>query len=442
MDKFQVTGGKALRGEISVGGAKNVAMKVIIAGLLTEDTITIHNVPFISSVLGTTRIVEPLGMRVERTDHTLTLSSRGVENYKIPLEYGGLYRTATMVIGPLLHRFGKAVVPNPGGCRLGKRPVDWHMGALQSMGADIVYKDGYYYAETRKLSGARIHFPKNTHTGTETVILAACLAKGETVIENAAQEPEIDDLIRLLNSMGALIKRDGATIQITGVAKLKGTEFTIMPDRNEVVSYAIAGIITNGDVVIHGTQREHLRTFLDALDTVNAGWEPISSTSTRFFWKGKLKSSQIITRPHPGFMTDWQAPWAVLASYAEGISTIHETVFEQRFTYVIELRKMGAKIDFFDPPVDNQQDFYNFNWHNRDEKMHQAIRIQGATRLHEAVVEISDLRAGATLVIAALVAQGTTIIYGVEHIDRGYEAFEAQLTELGAEIVRVKESNL
>ena len=439
MEKFVITGGRPLKGTVTVGGAKNVAMKAVVAGLLTNETLTVANIPLISSVLGTAKIVEPLGVEVKRIDHTLTISAKNIHKYKVPLELGGLYRTATMVMGPMLARFGKAIVPNPGGCRLGKRPVDWHIQALIQMGAKISYKDGYFYGEANGLHGATIKFPKNSHTGTETVILAAVLATGTTVIENAAAEPEIDNLILLLKHMGAVIERQGRTITIHDVKKLGGTKFTIMPDRNEVVTYAIAAIATDGDVVIHGTERENLKSFLTALDQVGGGWEAMDQTTTRFFSQGVLKPTDIVTSFYPGFMTDWQAPWAVLATQAQGASSIHETVFESRFSYVAELRKMGAKIDFFDPEVKDPEKFYNFKWADRIEDYHQGIKIFGPRPLHEAVVEITDLRAGATLVVAALVARGKSVLLGVEHIDRGYEKFDEQLRQLGAKITREKE---
>lgn len=440
MEKFVITGGKPLKGTVTVGGAKNVAMKVILAGLLTDEPLTIHNVPQISSVLGTTKIVEPLGVKVKHLNHTLEISAHKIKKYKVPLELGGLYRTATMVMGPLLARFGKAVVPNPGGCRLGKRPVDWHIGALTKMGAVVSYKNGYFYGSTKQLKGARVKFAKNTHTGTESIILAAVLAKGMTIIENGAEEPEIDDLIALLNKMGAKIRRTGGRIiKIEGVAKLKGTEYKIMPDRNEATTYAVAAIATGGDIVVKGTQREHLAAFLSQLTKAGGGWEEVDGDTTRFYKKGNLKPTRLVTGPHPKFMTDWQAPWAVLMSQATGVSTIHETVFESRFSYALELKKMGAKIEFYDPVVSHPRQFYNFNWSDRVVGYHQGIKISGPAKLHEAVVEITDLRAGATLVVAALVARGKSVILGIEHIDRGYEKFDQQLRLLGANIRRVKE---
>lgn len=439
MEKLIITGGKPLQGEITVSGAKNMAMKAITASLLTSSEVIIHNIPLISSVLGTTKIVKPLGVKVKREGHTLTLSSKDIRNHTVPLELGGLYRTAPMVMGPLLARFGKAVVPNPGGCRLGKRPVDWHVQALEQLGAKITYKDGYFYGEAKKLTGGRIHFAKNTHTGTETALLAAVLAEGETSIENAAAEPEIDDLIKMLVGMGARIKRNNRTIIVDGVKKLHGVTHTVMPDRNEVVTYALAALATRGNILIHGTQRAHLLAFLKALDDVGAGWEAKDETTTRFYWKQQLKPTQITTAPYPGFMTDWQQPWAVLATQTEGVSTIHETVFESRFSYVLELTKMGAKIEFYNPDVPDPADFYNFNWNDRIAGFCQAIRIYGPTRLHEAILEMTDIRAGATLVVAALAAHGTSVLQEIDHLDRGYENVDTRLKGLGANIRRIKE---
>lgn len=439
MDKLIIKGGIPLKGEIQVSGAKNVAMKAIVAGLLTDETVVVQNIPLISSVLGTVKVVSQLGVLVNHNNHQIQISAKNISRYKVPLESGGLYRTATMVIGPLLARFGRAIVPNPGGCRLGKRPVDWHIEALREMGAKITYREGYFYAETKKITGARIKFEKNTHTGTESVILTAVLASGKTVIENAAQEPEVDDLIVLLNNMGAKIVRNNRTIMIQGVKKLHGVSYSIMPDRNEVVTFAIAAIATRGDLLVKGAQKENLQAFIHALDVVGGGWEEKDRNTMRFYWKQPIGTSDIVTKPYPGFMTDWQQPWAVLSTQATGVSTIHETVFESRFSYVLELKKMGAKIDFFDPSVENPNKFYNFNWSDRIPNYHQGIKIYGPTKLHEAVLEMTDIRAGATLVVAALAAYGKTVVTEVEHLDRGYENLDERLKKLGAQIRRVKE---
>lgn len=440
MEKLIITGGQPLAGTVTIGGAKNMAMKAIIAALLTDEPVTLRNIPLISSVLGTIKIIEPLGVRVRKNNHSLTIESDELTEHTVPLELGGLYRTATMVMGPLLARFGQAVVPNPGGCRLGKRPVDWHVAALEKMGAKISYRDGYFNAQAKKLHGAKISFAKNTHTGTETVLMAAVLAEGETVIENAAQEPEVDDLICMLNRMGAKIQRHERTITVSGVNKLHGIEYTIMPDRNEAITYAVAAIASKGDVCISGVEKKDIAAFLRALDEANAGWEEKDQNTIRFFYKGTLQPTNIVTGPHPQFMTDWQQPWAVLTTQANGMSTIHETVFENRFSYVSELEKMGAEIEFFSPKVDHPENFYNFAWKDRIPGYHQAIRIKGPTPLHEAVLEMTDIRAGATLVLAALVADGTSVIREISHLDRGYERLDEQLARLGANITRTDDA--
>lgn len=440
MDKFIIKGGNRLEGEISVSGAKNVAMKVILAGILTDKPLIISNVPLISSVYGTIGIVEQLGLRVKiGSDHTLRIQGDSIKNYKVPLELGGLYRTATMVMSPLLSRFGKALVPNPGGCRLGKRPIDRHIDGLRAMGAKIIQKEGFFSAECSRLHGVRYKFKSNSHTGTEALILAAVLAEGETVLENAAEEPEVDNLILLLNLMGAKIRRkERRAIVIDGVEELNGAEFRIMPDRNEVATFAAGAIASRGDVIINGTEREYLKAFLDKLDEANANWEPISADKTRFYTSKKLQSTHVITRIYPGFMTDWQAPWAILMTQADGISTIHETIFEDRFGYVTEIQKMGAKIDFYNPKIDNPTKYYNFNWSDRKKNCYQAIKITGPSKLHNAILDVTDLRAGATLVIGALIASGESIIHGIDHIDRGYERIEERLRSLGANIKRIK----
>ncbi len=440
MDKFQITGGNKLTGKIKVSGAKNVAMKVLLSGLLTNDTVIIKNVPQISSVIGTADMLKSLGVKTEfHPDHTVSVTGEHIKSHTISLALGQL-RTATMVMGPLLAKFGKAIVPNPGGCRIGKRPIDRHIEGLVKMGAKIDYRDGFFVAGANKLHGVNYKFESNTHTGTETLLLAAILAEGETVLENAAAEPEVDDLIKLLNLMGAKIRRlNSRTIVINGVSRLSGCEFTIMPDRNEVISYAVGAIASDGDIIIENTQREYIKSFLQDLDKCQAGWEPVSGSETRFFSKGKLRPLDIETGPYPGFMTDWQSPWAILMTQADGISVIHETIYEDRFSYVAELRKMGAKMDFFQPEVAEPTTFYNFNWSDRKQGYCQAIKVHGPTKLHNAILEVSDLRAGITLVIAALIADGESVIYGIEHIERGYEDIEKRIQALGGKIKRVKD---
>lgn len=438
MSRYIISGGTPLKGEVTVSGAKNVALKAIVAGLLTSEELVIDNVPLISDLFTMKEIIEGLGAKVDINHHQLRIKADNITNFKVPLEAGARLRTSSMVLGPLLARFGQAIIPNPGGCRIGARPIDRHIKGIESMGAEISYQEGYFQAKAKKLKGTRYKFAKNSHTGTETLILAAVLAEGETVIENAAAEPEVDDLINLLYEMGAKIKRiSERRIVILGVDKLYGTKYKIMPDRNEAVTYAIGAIATNGNVLVHGVRPDSLTAFLKKLEEVKASYE-IKDQAIRFFRKGKLMATKIVTKPHPGFMTDWQAPWAVLASQCQGESIIHETIFENRFGYASELIKMGAKITSFQPKIINPAKFYNFNWINNHSCRFQAIKILGPTQLHNAVLEVTDLRAGATLVLAALAASGESIIHGIEHIDRGYEIFESQLEKLGAKIKREK----
>lgn len=441
---FIIKGGNALKGRIKLSGAKNVALKALAAALLTTDEVRIENVPLITDLKIMSDIVRSLGaeVKINNSEHTAIIKASKISGIKVDLDKGAHLRTSSMLVVPLLVRQGKAVIPNPGGCRIGARPIDRHIEGLSRMGAEIIYnrQDGYFYAQTKGLVGTRYRFKKNTHTGTETMLLAAVLAKGTTILENAATEPEIDDLIKLLCGMGAKIKRfRPRSIWIEGVKRLKGTSHRIMSDRNEAVTFAIAAYITGGDLLVEDVQKEHLTAFLAKLDEAGAFWQEVDASTLRFAAKGKLKPTQVVTAINPGFMTDWQAPWCLLMTQAEGVSTIHETIFEDRFGYVKELRKCGADIELFNPPVEKPEQFYNFNWSDNKSDYFHAARIKGPTPLHNAVLDICDLRAGATLVLAAMGAKGTSILHGVEHIDRGYESLDLRLNKLGASIKRQKE---
>ena len=446
MDTFIIKGGAPLRGEIRVGGAKNVALKILIASLLTDEEIVIHNVPHLKDVLSLIGVLQSLGVNAQVHAHDLTIRNGTIKkDATVPLDIGARLRTSSMVLGPLLARYGKANVPNPGGCRVGARPIDRHIEGLREMGAVIDYNsdDGFFHAHAAHLTGATIRFPKNTHTGTETIILAAVLASGQTVIENAAEEVEVDDLIACLNLMGAKIRRlTPRTIVIDGVKRLHGVDYTIMPDRNEEVTFAIAAAITHGNIVVKDSQLRHLGAFLEAFTKAGGTYQQIDANTTRYAGGDTLLPTDIVTGPHPGFMTDWQAPWAVCMTQARGVSTIHETVFESRFSYVSELKKMGAAIDFYDPDVTHPEQFYNFNWEDRKEGYHQVIRIKGPAKLHNAVLSADDIRAGASLVLAALTASGESYLENVDLVDRGYEDLEGRLSAIGASIRRKKEKNV
>lgn len=441
IEKFIVTGGNVLKGTVTVSGAKNAALKALVAACLTEDEVTIHNVPLISDFFEMIEVIKGLGGNVTLEDHTVRIHMKQFSSSTISLKETAKSRTSAMLMAPLLARTKEAIIPNPGGCRLGARPIDRHIEGLKQMLATIEYdsKDGYFHAKTQGLEGTTYRFDKNTHTGTETLIIAAALAKGTTILQNAALEPEIDELIALLNAMGAKISRSNLReITIEGVAKLHGAEFSISPDRNEIITFAIGAILTKGDVFVSQVKIADLQEFLEKLDEANAGYEE-KDGGMRFFYKGELQPTNITTSIYPGFMTDWQAPWAVLMTQAQGTSTIHETVFENKLGYANELKKMGAEITFFNPDVANKQELYNFNLADDKPEYYHAISISGPTPLHDAVVMMLDIRAGATLVLAALAAKGETVISGVEKLDRGYENFETRLASLGANIKRIQE---
>lgn len=442
MEKFIINGPTVLHGDVTIAGAKNVALKAIVTSLLTDDEIVVHNMPQIRDVHLMLDVVKSLGAQVTVDGNTIRIKDGNTKGTIVPLEIGARLRTSSIVLGPMLSRYGNAKIPNPGGCRIGARPIDRHIEGLKLMGATIEYdsKDGYFHAHAEHLHGAQISFLKNTHTGTETLILAAVLADGTTILKNAAEEVEIDDLIALLTAMGANITRSGnREITIVGVPKLHGTEYAIMSDRNEEVTFAIAALVTKGDITVHHSQRHNMKAFLEAFEKAGGVYKLIDDTTTQYFYDKPIQPVDIVTGSHPGFMTDWQAPWALLMTQAAGISTIHETVFENRFLYVEELRKMGADIAYFNPVVNNPKNFYNFNWEDKATETHQAIRITGPTPLHNAITSMSDLRAGATVVLAAIIAQGQSYIYGVEQIDRGYEHIDERLQSLGASIERIEE---
>lgn len=439
MEKLIINGGIKLKGETEVSGAKNVVLKALVAACLTEEEVVIENIPFISDLMIMVEIIRHLGGDVRFGDHMLSIRVKEIKTDTIDLESAAEIRTSFMFLAPLLARIKSAIIPNPGGCRIGARPIDRIVDGLGKMNVSIEYisRDGYFHAKTDGLKGAEYRFSKNTHTGTEALVLAAVLAKGRTMLENAAEEPEIDELIVFLNKMGAKIKRTKKrTIVIEGVEKLHGAKLTIGYDRNEVVTLAVAAILTEGDILIKGIKRNGISEFLDKLEEVGGGFEE-KNNGIRFFYKGPLSGSKVVTAPYPAFMTDWQGPWAVLMTKARGKSIIHETVYENRFSYVEELQKMGGKFEFFNPKVRNPKRFYNFN-SPFDGKYH-ALRINGDTILHNGVVSVSDLRAGATLVLAALSAKGESIIFGLEHLDRGYEQFDLRLKKLGADIKRLQE---
>ncbi|RJQ26248.1 UDP-N-acetylglucosamine 1-carboxyvinyltransferase [Candidatus Parcubacteria bacterium] len=437
MKKYIINGGNNLKGEVKISGSKNVALKVLVAACLTEEEVEISNAPLISDLYSMIELIKESGGEVKLEGHTVRIKMGKIKSSRIPFDIGAKVRTSFMLIAPLLLRTGKAIVPNPGGCRIGARPIDRQIEGLEQMGTKIRYdsKDGYFHAVAEKLKGITYRFEKNTHTGTETLIMAASLAQGQTILLNTALEPEIDDLINLLNKMGAKIRREeDRKIIIDGVHKLHGASIKIMPDRNELVTFAIASALTGGEIIIRGGDLNSIASFLEKFNEAGGKWEEVNSGIRFFLLSKEIKPTNITTEPHPGFMTDWQGPWAVLMTQAKGASTIHESIYENRFSYVQELEKMGAQIIPYHPKVKNPKEFYNFNYEDKKNNPMQAIKINGHSQLHNAFIKTADLRAGATLVLAAMVAKGESVIDDIGHLERGYENFDGRLKSLGLNI--------
>ena len=436
MSKFKITGGVKLTGSVRIGGAKNASYKIMIASLLAKSESRLLNFSRISDVELVAKIIEYLGAKVKHSgERSIFIDPETLKDFRIAPAHGEQGRFSTMFIPVLLHRFGRAVVPAPGGDKIGQRPLDRHFDGLEALGAKIKIENGMYVAEAKELKAAEYEFVKNTHTGTETLIMAAVLAKGKTVLKNAAAEPEIDDLIEYLNKMGAKIERVKArTIVIEGVSALTGTIHQIMPDRNEAVSYACAALATKGDIVIENARKKDLSAFLEKLNEVGAGFET-GNYGIRFFYQQPLRATAITTQIEPGFMTDWQPLWATLMTQAAGQSIIHETIYPERFQYVPDLQKMGAKIELFQPKVKDPNKFYNFDLKTEKFGNH-AIKIFGPTKLKAAQMSVRDLRHGATLILAAMTAQGESTIDNIDQVDRGYEDLDLRLNSMGAKIVR------
>lgn len=434
---FIVTGGTPLYGSVRVGGAKNASYKLMIAALLGSAESRLLNLPDISDVDLVAQIINELGAEAHRVgERTFIIDPRNFRFSGIQEKHGEQSRASTLFIPALLAKFGHAEVPLPGGDKIGKRPLERHMMGLELMGAKFVQEDGVLKASCKQLKGCNYRFEKNTHTGTETLIMAAVLAQGKTVLENAAEEPEIDDLILFLNQMGAKIRRRSfRKIEIDGVEKLGGAIHKIMPDRNEAVSYACAAIASRGDIVVENARHNDLKAFLDKLDEVGAGYE-IGDYGIRFFYKGEMQATDVETEIHPGFMTDWQPLFATLLCQCHGESIIHETVMQNRFQYVEDLKAMGAKIEYFNPTVKKPEDLYNFNWQDHSENDHHAIKISGPTDFKGGEFTIHDLRAGATILLAAISAKGQTILHNIEQVERGYQKIDEKLILMGAKIER------
>lgn len=438
MAGFKIIGGTPLKGSVKLSGAKNASFKLMIAAALGTGESELNNMSKIGDVDVTAQVLEKIGIGISRpNDRTIRINSNKISTDTIPQVGGKKTRAATLYAGVLLHKNGKAVIPMPGGCSLGERPIERHLQALESLGVIIERHSQHMVLRTNGLIGTEFTFSKKSHTGTEAMIIAASVATGKTIIKNAGLEPEIDDLISFLNKMGANIKRKGSgeTIEIIGASKLGSATHTIMPDRNEAVSYGCMALATKGDIIVKEAKEEHLRFFLSKLDEIGGKYE-IAKEGIRFWHDSPLTATDITTAPEPGFMTDWQPLWTTLMTQANGVSHVIEAVHNNRLQFTTELNRMGARIRLYNKQVDNPEEFYEFDNPESSDNFH-AAAITGPSPLVGCEMTVPDLRGGATLVMAAIIAQGESIISGIEHIDRGYEHFEERLTQLTARITRV-----
>jgi len=421
MDKFVIRGGNPLLGTIKISGAKNSALPCMAAAILTEDEVVLENIPQVQDIETERKLLESMGAKVElgygRAQHRTRIQCAVLSDPVAKYEIVKTMRASSLVLGPLVARTGMARVAMPGGCAIGGRPIDLHIKGLEAMGATITQEHGYLEARADRLKGAHIVFDKITVTGTEDLLMAAALADGESLFENCAREPEVTDLAALLNAMGAKIEGAGSSeIRVKGVSKLHGARHRINPDRIEAGTFLIAGAITGGDLNVDGCNPEHLGALLGKLEQSGVKLE-IGKENFRVHSGGMLRAVDITTEEYPGFPTDMQAQFMALLTQAEGTSTVTENIFENRFMHVSELNRMGANISVSG----------------------RSATVRGETKLQSAAVMCSDLRASAALVLAALVADGESILDRVYHMDRGYERMEEKLRGVGAQVRRMGE---
>jgi UDP-N-acetylglucosamine 1-carboxyvinyltransferase len=418
MDKFVIRGGNPLVGTIHVSGAKNSALPCMAAAILTEDEVTLENMPQVRDIETEKRLLASMGAEVRPGDapNSATISCRRLSDPVAKYEIVKTMRASSLVLGPLIARAGVARVAMPGGCAIGGRPIDLHIKGLEKMGATITQEHGYLEARVEQLHGAHLLFDKITVTGTEDLLMAAVLAEGETLMENCAREPEVADLAALLTAMGAKIEGAGtSTIRVQGVSRLHGAHYRINPDRIEAGTFLVAGAITGGDLTVANCNPEHLSAVIAKLQEAGARVDILEPDSVRVRVGEQLRAAGISTEEYPGFPTDMQAQYMALATQAEGVSVIEENIFENRFMHVQELVRMGANIK-----VEGR-----------------TATVRGPAKLSAAAVMCSDLRASASLVLAALIADGESILDRVYHMDRGYERIEEKLAGVGAQIRRM-----
>jgi len=416
MEQLKIIGGQRLVGEVRVSGAKNAALPILAASLLTAEDLVLHNVPDLSDVRTMIKLLECMGVKVEREGTTVRLNAGNITSTKAPYELVKTMRASILTLCPLVARFGSAEVSLPGGCAIGARPVDQHIKGLRQLGANVEIEHGYINATATRLLGTRLFTDMVTVTGTENLLMAAeLLSEGETIIDNAAREPEVIDLAKCLRAMGAQIEGEGSSeIRVQGVKTLHGAEHTVVADRIEAGSFFVAAALTQGDVLVTHCEPTHMTAVLDKLKEAGVQLD-IGNDWVRVQMQGRPKAVSVRTDPYPGFPTDMQAQFMTLNCLADGTARITETIFENRFMHVSELLRLGAQIQIEGPT---------------------AI-VQGVERLTGATIMATDLRASASLVMAALAAEGESIVDRIYHLDRGYESMELKLRQLGANIVRI-----
>lgn len=416
MEQLKIIGGHRLVGEVRISGAKNAALPILAASLLTSEDLVLHNVPNLTDVRTMLKLVQSMGVKVEQDGDTVRLNASAVTNTKAPYELVKTMRASILTLCPLVARFGSAEVSLPGGCAIGARPVDQHIKGLRQLGAEVNIDHGYVVAKSTRLKGAHLFTDMVTVTGTENLLMAAVLADGETVIDNAAREPEVVDLVHCLRAMGAKIEGEGTPmIKVQGVDRLHGAEHTVVADRIEAGSFFVAAAVTQGDVLVTHCEPLHMVAVLDKLREAGISLD-VGQDWVRVKMQGRPKAVSVRTDPYPGFPTDMQAQFMTLNCLAEGTARVTETIFENRFMHVPELMRLGADIQ-----IDGST----------------AI-VRGVPSLTGANIMATDLRASASLVIAALSAQGESVVDRIYHLDRGYEAMETKLKALGADITRIR----
>ncbi|CAN5454496.1 UDP-N-acetylglucosamine 1-carboxyvinyltransferase [soil metagenome] len=423
-----------LRGDVFIRGSKNAVTKHMVAAVLGQTPSIIRQVPEVGDVAITTDILRSLGVGVDHDEAAgvITVEPHDGVTTKVPLSFSGLNRIPILLLGPLLHRTGEAFVPLVGGDQIGRRPIDFHIDALRAFGAEIEVRDDGIAAKATRLRGAKIVLPYPSVGATETVLLTACLAEGRTVLRNAATEPEVIELALFLQRMGARIEQSpGRKFTIDGVKSLKGAETTLQGDRNEAFSYLVAGLVTGGEVRVHGCAQDRLVTAITTLSRMGARFD-ITDEYIQASAPDGLKPAAVQTDTHPGFMTDWQTPLVVLFTQADGMSVLHETVYEDRLVYVPALKQMGAEIELFSTCLGGE----SCRFHDTNAK-HSAV-VKGVSKLRGAVVDVPDVRAGFSSVIAAAIADGPSTITGIHHLERGYHRPAQQFAELGLPITPIE----